>query len=100
MLFAILVVALAVTARAADVRMEPSVNKFSSSKWVQEKTSIENDVIQTNFVLKHDRAAMADFERLLLDHSNPKSPNFGKWMTVNLGFPLFIGWFRCSHVPL
>jgi len=80
MLFALLVVALAVVARAADVRMEPSVNVFSSSKWQLEKTPIDNDVIKTTFVLKHDKAAMEAFERTLLDRSNPKSSNYGKWL--------------------
>lgn len=84
MLFAILLVALAVAARAADVRMEPSVNVFSSSKWLKEKQSIENDVIQTTFVLKHDKSATTEFERTLLDISNPKSPNYGKWLKVLL----------------
>jgi hypothetical protein len=82
MLFAVLLIALAVVARAADVRMEPSVNTFSSTKWLKEKASIENDVIQTTFALKHNKAALADFERTLLDISNPKSANYGKWLSV------------------
>lgn len=86
MLFALLVVALAVVARAADVRMEPSVNVFSSSKWQLEKTPIDNDVIKTTFVLKHDKAAMEAFERTLLDRSNPKSSNYGKWLKVSFIF--------------
>jgi tripeptidyl-peptidase-1 len=76
-----LLIALAVVARAADVRMEPSVNTFSSTKWLKEKASIENDVIQTTFALKHNKAALADFERTLLDISNPKSANYGKWLS-------------------
>lgn len=82
MLFVVLLVALAVAARAADVRMEPSVNVFSSPKWLKEKASIENDVLETTFVLKHDKVAMAEFEKNLLDISNPKSANFGKWLSV------------------
>jgi hypothetical protein len=83
MLFAVLLIALAVVARAADVRMEPSVNTFSSTKWLKEKASIENDVIQTTFALKHNKAALADFERTLLEISNPKSANYGKWLSVS-----------------
>ena len=82
MIFAVVLIALAVTAHAADVRMEPSVNVFSSNHWLKEKASIENDVIQTTFVLKHDKAAVAEFERILVDRSNPKSENYGKWMKV------------------
>lgn len=83
MIFAILLVAVAVTARAGDVRMEPSVNTFSSSKWLKEKVAIENDVLEATFVLKHDKAATAEFEKTLLDISNPKSPNYRKWLTVS-----------------
>ena len=83
MFFAILVVALAVTARAADVRMEPSINTFSSSRWIKEQVSNENDVIKTTFVLKHDKAAMQDFEKTLYDLSTPSSKNYGKWLSVS-----------------
>jgi len=82
MLFAALLVVLAVTARAADVRMEPSVNVFSSSNWLKEKVINENDIIKTSFVLKHDPVAMEAFEKTVLDLSNPKSKNYAKWLTV------------------
>ena len=82
MIFAALLIALAVTARAADVRMEPSINTFSSSKWLKEKTINENDVIKTTFVLKHDKVAMQNFEKNLLDLSTPSSKNYGKWLKV------------------
>jgi hypothetical protein len=90
MLFAVLLVALAVTARAVDVRMEPSVNVFSSPNWLKEKVINENDVIKTSFVLKHDKNAMAAFEKNLLDISNPKSKNYGKWLTVS--------YYYCQHL--
>lgn len=82
MLFALLLVAVAVVARAADVRMEPSVNTFSSSKWLKERTINENDIIQTTFVLRHDKSKVADFEKTLLDLSTPSSKNYGKWLKV------------------
>ncbi len=82
MLFAALLVVLAVTARAADVRMEPSVNVFSSSNWLKEKVIGENDIIKASFVLKHDPAAMEAFEKTVTDLSNPKSKNYAKWLTV------------------
>lgn len=82
MLFAALLVVLAVTARAADVRMEPEVNVFSSSNWLKEKVIGENDVIKTTFVLKRDKSAMEAFEKTAMDLSNPKSKNYSNWLTV------------------
>lgn len=90
MLFVLLLVALAVVARAADVRMEPSVNTFSSSKWMKEKSLNENDIIKTTFVLKHDKSKVAAFEKTLLDLSTPTSKNYGKWLKVRIIFQ-----FRC-----
>lgn len=91
MLFAALIVAFAVVARAADVRMEPSVNVFSSANWQKEKVIDENEILKTTFVLKHDQAAMADFEKTLLDITNPQSKNYAKWLTVSdtYFFPFF-----------
>lgn len=82
MLFAALLVVLAVSARAADVRMEPSVNVFSSSNWLKEKVISETDIIKTTFALKHDPVAMEAFEKTVKDLSNPKSKNYGKWLSV------------------
>jgi subtilase family serine protease len=62
------------------VRMEQSVNQFSSSNWIFENTIIENTIIKAIFVLKHDESALKSFEENLLDISSPKSKNYGKWL--------------------
>lgn len=83
MIFALFVlVAVIATVSAELVRMEPSVNTFSSPGWLKEKASAlkETDMIKTIFVLKHDPAAMKEFEKTLLDLSTPTSPNYGKWL--------------------
>eukprot|EP01038_Epipyxis_sp_PR26KG_P014206 gene14206-19060_t len=67
---------------SALVRMEPSVNTFSSSKWIRESSN-GDAVIKAVFVLKHDSDAMKKFEFNLLDTSNPKSSNYGKWLTID-----------------
>mmetsp|Transcript_17352 Transcript_17352/g.29335 ORF Transcript_17352/g.29335 Transcript_17352/m.29335 type:complete len:565 (+) Transcript_17352:65-1759(+) len=80
MLFVALIVVLAVVAQAADVRMEPSVNVFSSSMWLKEKTIDENSIIKATIVLKTDKSALEKFEKELLDLSTPTSANYGKWL--------------------
>lgn len=72
---------LAFTASGANVQMEPSVKKFSSGNWLQERRAGAEDTIEAMFVLKHDPEAMKAFESKLLDISNPKSKNFGKYLS-------------------
>ena len=84
--FVTLVVAFAVAANAANVRMEPTVNTFASGMWLKEKTLKETDVIKAVFVLKHDASAIKAFDRKLIDISTPKSPNYGNWLSVRCLF--------------
>eukprot|EP01006_Ploeotia_vitrea_P054045 TRINITY_DN67842_c2_g1_i1.p1 TRINITY_DN67842_c2_g1~~TRINITY_DN67842_c2_g1_i1.p1 ORF type:complete len:566 (+),score=50.61 TRINITY_DN67842_c2_g1_i1:19-1716(+) len=77
MLFALSL--LAFTANA--VQMEPSVNIFSSNNWLQERRATSKDMVRATFVLKHDKSAMKEFEKELLDLSSPKSSNYGKWLS-------------------
>ncbi len=81
--FVTLVVAFAVAASASNVRMEPSVNTFSSTMWLKEKSLKDTDFVKAVFVLKHDASSIKSFETKILDLSSPKSANYGKWMKVN-----------------
>jgi Cu2+-containing amine oxidase len=81
--FTTLVVALAVvSASAGNVRMESSVNQFSSPLWLKEKSLKDTDLIKAIFVLKHEENSIKNFERTLLDISSPKSANYGKFLKV------------------
>ncbi len=81
--FVTIIVAMAVaSSSASNVRMEPSVDVFSSSKWIKEKSLKDSDVIKAVFVLKHEISQIKSFEKKLLDISSPKSANYGKWMKV------------------
>lgn len=81
MIFAV-VVTLAVLAMASAeyVRMEPSVNQFSSSRWLQEKIPSEDSKLTAIFVLKHDKNSVEKFERNLLEISTPSNPRYGNWL--------------------
>jgi tripeptidyl-peptidase-1 len=82
-MFGLIVVAIAtfaVSASAEWVRMESDVNKFTSSRWLKENTIKAHDVVKAIFVLKHDDATMKAFDKKLMDVSNPKSANYGKWL--------------------
>ena len=82
-MFALLIVAaVAVMATAEYVRMEPSVDVFSSANWLKESRNIDNDIISTMFVLKHDAHRIEKFEKELIDISTPSSPSYGKWLSV------------------
>lgn len=84
-MFVILIVAIiVVVAASANVRMEPSVNVFSSNMWLKEPKPLnENDQIKMIFVLKHDSNKIKKFEHTLLDLSTPTSANYAKWLKVN-----------------
>ena len=60
--------------------MERTVNTFTSSKWIQERNLAENDMVRAVFVLKKDQHAVREFDAKLMDISNPKSANYGKWL--------------------
>jgi tripeptidyl-peptidase-1 len=75
------VLAVLSSAVANYVRMEPSVQTFTSSKWLKETAALGDDeVIRCVFVLKHDPAALQQFEHHLLDISTPSSVRYGKWL--------------------
>ncbi len=81
--FTTLVVALVVAvASAENVRMEASVNQFSSPLWLKEKSLKDTDLVKAIFVLKHEENSIKNFERTLLDISSPKSANYGKFLKV------------------
>ncbi len=82
--FVSLLVAVAVASASAEyVRMEPSVNTFSSSMWLKEKTLKDTDMVKAIFVLKHDDSSVRNFEKTLIDISTPSSANYGKWLKVS-----------------
>jgi hypothetical protein len=86
MMFTLLIVALAVFVQAVSaalVRMEPDVNTFSSSLWLKEKIMALDHTVNAMFVLKHDSAAIKDFEKNLIEISTPSNPRYGQWLTVN-----------------
>jgi len=60
--------------------MEPEVNTFSSSNWLREKMMARDHEVKAVFVLKHDSAAVAAFEKNLIDIATPSSKNYGKWL--------------------
>jgi hypothetical protein len=66
------------------VRMESSVNVFSSSKWtkLQSHELKDDHVIQAIFVLQYDSAEIEALEQIFHDVSNPASENYGKWLEV------------------
>nr|BAF92024.1 sedolisin-like peptidase [Actinophrys sol] len=64
------------------VRMEPDVSIFSAPNWAIGERVTDQDMITLRFVLRHESHKVAEFEELLLDISNPKSSNYGKWLTI------------------
>jgi hypothetical protein len=68
------------------VRMEPTVQTFSSSNWLKERALKSDDTVRAVFVLKHDPVAVQQFEQHLLDIATPSSPQYGKWLKVRTQF--------------
>jgi len=66
------------------VKMEASVNVFSSAKWTKlEPHHLKDDhVIQAIFVLQYDSAEIQALEQKFHDLSDPTSKNYGKWLQV------------------
>jgi hypothetical protein len=64
------------------VRMEPSINLFSSRNWKKSDGVDENASVKAIFVLKHNRDSIQQLDQKLMDLSNPSSKNYGKWMSV------------------
>ena len=102
-MFASLIVVLAAiaVAFAAENRVFPEadVATFSSRYWISERIPVDSEIVKVYifvpvynnlrthttfkavFVLKRDPIRAQKFESLLLDISNPKSVNFGKWLS-------------------
>jgi hypothetical protein len=68
---------------AGFVRMEPSVNTFSSPNWIKERNLGEKDVIKAIFALKRSPAQVARLEQELLARSTPSNKLYGKWLSVS-----------------
>lgn len=63
------------------VRMEASVNTFSSTKWLKEKSMNEEATIKTIFVMKQNK--LDGMEKLLKDVSSPSSAKYGQYLKSN-----------------
>lgn len=78
------------TVVASDlVRMESSINMFSSSKWtkMEDPHHLQDDhIIKAIFVLQHDLVEIKALEKIFNDVSNPTSQNYGKWLEVRTTF--------------
>lgn len=83
-LFLLVLIAVLGLIHAEWVHMEPSVNTFSSRNWLKEKTVNPYDSVKAIFVLKHDESTVKEMHNRLMDTSNPKSINYGKWMSVSI----------------
>ena len=67
---------------SSRIRMEASVNKFSSKQWLQQTQPPDEDAVVTAiFALKRDRVKADLFEKNLLGLATPHSPTYGKWLT-------------------
>lgn len=66
---------------AEYVRMEPSVNTFSSKLWRHERTLGDDEIVKAVFALKHDPAAVQAFEKNFFEISTPSHPRYGQFMT-------------------
>jgi len=75
-------VAVTATNYAKRVRMESDISVFSSPNWIMGERVNDEDLITVRFALKHESHKVAQFEELFLDISNPKSVNYGKWLTI------------------
>jgi hypothetical protein len=84
------VAAILASIHAELVRMEPSVNVFSSRFWLKERTVDEYASVRAVFALKHNRGNMQELDQKLMDISNPNSQNYGKWMKVILFIYLYL----------
>lgn len=62
-------------------RMEEGVTLFQSEFWINEGPSDPLDTIKAVFALRQSKEDLKNFEATLLDISNPKSTNYGKWLT-------------------
>jgi hypothetical protein len=68
---------------AEFIRMEPSVNTFSSKFWNHEGKLGDDEVVKATFALKHNPAAREAFEKTFFEVSTPSHPRYGKFLTVN-----------------
>mmetsp|Transcript_1547 Transcript_1547/g.4224 ORF Transcript_1547/g.4224 Transcript_1547/m.4224 type:complete len:591 (-) Transcript_1547:119-1891(-) len=89
-----LVVAAAAAVAAADlaaerryeaepkVRMEPSVESFGGRNWEVLRRADAGDSVRLYFFLKHSDAELKDFEATLFDRADPRSANYGQWLSA------------------
>jgi hypothetical protein len=82
------------------VRMEPTVQTFSSSNWLKEGALKSDDTVRALFVLKHDPAAVQQFEQHLLDIATPSSPRYGQWLKVSAQLNVFNAYFRINFISV
>jgi tripeptidyl-peptidase-1 len=64
------------------VRMESYINVFQAPNWAVGDRVTSEDMITIRFILRHDQHKVAKFEKLFYDISNPQSPNYGKWLSI------------------
>ena len=62
-------------------QLEDDVNKFEAKNWSNRGSARGSDTITPVFLIQRDASVVAKFEKQLLDVSNPKSPNYGKWLS-------------------
>ena len=64
------------------MRMEASVNIFSSDRWIRLTQQPDRDATVTaTFALKHSPEKHLEIESILMDLSTPNSANYGKWLS-------------------
>lgn len=63
------------------VVMEPSISKFTSDAWVQERGISSTDYITCTFMMKLNKYNMDAFESRVMDLSTPDHPTYGGYMT-------------------
>jgi len=64
------------------VKMESDVSVFSAPSWTLGDRVTDQDMITIRFIMKHDELKVTQFEELFYDISNPKSENYGKWLSI------------------
>jgi len=65
------------------VLMEPTTKRVGGVNWGRLRRVEESDEMKLHFFLKHPEDQLKNFEDLLLDISNPKSPNYGNWLSAS-----------------
>lgn len=66
----------------ANVRMEPAVTQFTSSKWLLE-SKMDPSAVEVSMIFVLKKQNMDKFEAQLLQLSTPSSSGYGKWQTLS-----------------